>query len=109
MRAHRTQRAAVPWRADAQRAGAAPLAWAGWHGCAGAAAALLSVGADPRSEDAFQGTAGHWVRPAEIGAQLQPLILLGIHAVKCVPAEKDDISVVVHFWRQWLRGTPVES
>jgi hypothetical protein len=41
-------------------AGAAPLAWAGWHGCAGAASALLACGADASAVDDFTGTAAHW-------------------------------------------------
>jgi hypothetical protein len=40
--------------------GAAPLSWAGWHGSAGAAAALLLLGADCASADAYHGTPGHW-------------------------------------------------
>ena len=41
-------------------AGAAPLAWAGWHGCPGAAAALLAAGAELEARDHFQGTACQW-------------------------------------------------
>jgi hypothetical protein len=41
-------------------AGAAPLAWSGWHGCIGAATALLTAGSDVAATDNFRATACHW-------------------------------------------------
>ena len=40
--------------------GASPLAWSGWHGCPGAAAAFLALGAQRESRDAFMGTPLGW-------------------------------------------------
>jgi hypothetical protein len=56
----RRRRLPAAFPADAARAGAAPLAWSGWHGSAGAATALLACGADAFAVDQFTGTAAHW-------------------------------------------------